>query len=210
MVRTRFYVDVDTQWDFCDPQGALVVPGAMAALEGCRALVRRAVERGDLLVGSVDTHDFTAWEYQANGGPFPVHCRKGTRGWLKMDGTLPERAVFVPNLGVGERPWSVPEGATAVLFEKEVYSLFANPQAEVVLDHLLARRGLSRGEVTAVVFGVATDYCVKAAALGLRERGFDVEVVEDAIAGVAPDSTEAALSQMIQAGCRLVRTRSLL
>lgn len=210
MERIRFYVDVDTQWDFCDPQGALPVAGAPAALEGCRALIRRAVERGDLLVGSVDTHHFNAWEYRQNGGPFPVHCQKGTRGWLKMDGTLPERAVFVPNLGVGERLYAVPEGASAVLFEKEVYSLFANPQAEPLLDQLLARRGLSRDEVTAVVFGVATDYCVKAAALGLVERGFDVQVVEDAIAGVAPETTRLALEEMSRAGCRLVRVRSLL
>ena len=30
MERIRFCVDVDTQWDFCDPQGALPVAGATA------------------------------------------------------------------------------------------------------------------------------------------------------------------------------------
>jgi nicotinamidase/pyrazinamidase len=205
-IMERLYVDVDTQWDFCDPAGALAVRGAPAALEGCRALIRRAVLSRSLLVGSVDTHDFTAWELVANGGPFPPHCIKGTRGWLKIEGTLPERAVWIPNVACEVQ---IPEDATAVLFEKEVYSLFANPLAEPILDRLLARRGLSRSDVEAVVFGVATDYCVKAAALGLRERGFAVTVIEDAIAGVAADTERAALAEMRAAGCRFARVGDL-
>ena len=35
-----------------------------------------------------------------------------------------------------------------------------------------------------IVYGVATDYCVKAAAVGLLERGYKVTVVQDAIAAV--------------------------
>ena len=162
------FVDVDTQRDFCDPSGALFVPGAPAILDAVRALVGRAVATGHLLVGSVDTHDFTAWEFAANGGPFPPHCVKGTPGWLKMQGTLPERAVFVPDVAGRSEAAPIPEGAQAVLFEKEVYSLFANPAAEPTLDALLARRGLGRGDVEAVVFGVATDYCVQAAATWRR------------------------------------------
>lgn len=207
----RLYVDVDTQHDFCAPDGALFVAGALAALEPVRALVRRALnDPNGLLVGSVDTHDFTAWEFEANGGPFPPHCVKGTAGWLKMPGTLPERAAFVPNLPEGAPAWSVPEGATSVLFEKEVYSLFANPVAESTLDALLAARGRTRSDVEAVVFGVATDYCVKAAAVGLRARGYAVRVVTDAIAAVAPETGRAALEAMAEAGAELVTTGSLM
>jgi len=201
------FVDVDTQHDFCDPKGALFVKGAPAALGAARALIERALTSDALLVGSVDTHDFTAWEFEANGGPFPPHCKKGTPGWLKAPGTLPERAVFVP---VGEGAADVPEAAQAVYFEKEVYSLFVNPRAEPTLDALLARRGWTRADTCAVVFGVATDYCVQAAALGLVERGFEVVVVTDAIAAVAPETGAAALEKMKAAGCRLETTRSLL
>jgi len=199
----RIYVDVDTQHDFCDPQGALFVRGAPAIMERVKMLVGAAVRRGDLLFGSVDSHDFTAWEFQANGGPFPPHCVKGTTGWLKMSGTLHEKTVFVPNVPDFD-PSKLPD-ASAILFEKEVYSMFANPSAEKVIDAVLAKRGLGR-DVEAIVFGVATDYCVKAAAVGLRQRGFRVAVVTDAIAAVDPKTGAEALAEMQAAGCRLITT----
>src|SRR5262245_25658084 len=187
----RMYVDVDTQIDFCDPKGALFVNGAPAVMDNVRTLIRSAIESGSLLVGSVDSHDFTAWEFAQNGGPFPPHCVKGTPGWLKVEGTLAERSVFVPNVNA-----SLPAGTQQVLFEKEVYSLFANPLAEPILDSLLANRELSRDDVTAIVFGVATDFCIKAAALGLKERGFDVVVVSDAVAAVTEEGGRAAIAEM--------------
>ncbi len=209
-MKTRLYVDVDTQFDFCDPQGALFVGGAPGIMDNVRRLIAGAVASEDLLVGSVDSHNFTAWEFAANGGPFPPHCVKGTSGWLKMPGTLPERAVFVPDLLQSEHDKIVPTGATAVYFEKEVYSMFVNPEAEPLIDHLLATRGLRRDDVDAIVFGVATDYCVKAAAEGLKQRGFGVKVVRDAIAAVAPDTERDALQHLERIGVEMVNTGSLL
>lgn len=207
--KTSMFVDVDTQHDFCDAGGALFVPGAPAVMDHVRLLIRHAVSTGALLVGSVDTHDFTAWEFQANGGPFPPHCVKGTPGWLKMQGTLPEKTVWIPEVLRDSHDDLVPEAAECVLFEKEVYSMFANPEAEPLIDALLARRGLTRGDTEAVVFGVATEYCVRAAALGLAERGFSVKVVTDAIAPVDPKAGEAALHEMAEAGCAFASVRSI-
>lgn len=204
----RLYVDVDTQFDFCHPEGALFVGDAPAVMDNVRRLIATAVGGGHMLVGSVDSHNFTAWEFAANGGPFPPHCVKGTPGWLKMPDTLPERAVFVPDLLQSDPSTIVPDGATAVYFEKEVYSMFANPQAEPLIDHLVAARGLTRADVEAIVFGVATDYCVKAAAEGLHERGFAVSVVTDAIAAVNPQSGRAALAHLQSIGCRLQTTEN--
>ncbi len=209
-MKTRLFVDVDTQHDFCHEEGALFVPGAPGILDNVRRLIDASVRKGELLVGSVDSHNFTAWEFEQNGGPFPPHCVKGQPGWLKMPGTLPERSVFVPDLLQTHHDKVVPDGASAVYFEKEVYSLFVNPEAEPLIDHLLSTRGLRRDEVEAVVFGVATDYCIKAAAEGFKGRGFDVAVVADAIAPVAPTTGEAALHAMAEIGCRFVQTDTLL
>jgi len=204
----KIYVDVDTQYDFCDPQGALFVRGAPAIMDNVKILVGGAVRRGELLFGSVDSHHFDAWEFAANGGPFPPHCVKGTHGWLKMSGTLPEKAVFVPNVA-GFDANRLPEGAHSILFEKEVYSMFANPSAESVIDAVLAKRGLGKKDVEMIVFGVATDYCVKEAALGLVQRGYAVSVVTDAVAAVEPAGGERALEEMRAAGCRLITTESV-
>jgi nicotinamidase/pyrazinamidase len=207
----RVFVDVDTQHDFCRPDGALFVRGAPAAGPACARLVARAVAEGSLLVGSVDSHAHDAWEFGTNSsvGPkgedprFPPHCVKGTPGWLKLPETLPERFYFVPVVPDPDAAARVPRGTQAVYFEKEVYSLFANPNAAAVLDALAPA-----GPLEFVVFGVATDYCVRAAALGLVDwiagrpdrAGSRVAVASDAIAAVTDEGGAAALRELSAAG----------
>jgi nicotinamidase/pyrazinamidase len=210
------FVDVDTQRDFCDPGGALSVRGAPNDV--FRLLVRAAAERGAPILGSVDSHAYDAWEFasSASVGPngedprFPDHCVKGTPGWLKIDGTLPARFRFVASAGAADPEAlarELADGRTqALYFEKEVYSLFANPLAEPVVTSL--RRLLAAPRF--FVFGVATDYCVKAAALGLRERGCDVTVLTDAIAAVTGAGGEAALGELARAGVALAASATLL
>jgi nicotinamidase/pyrazinamidase len=210
----RAFIDVDTQGDFCAPGGALFVAGAPAAMPACARLVAAAVATGAPLLGSVDSHAHDAWEFSTNDrrGPggekpgFPPHCVKGTAGWLKLPETLPPRFFFVPVVPDVDAAARVPEGTQAVYFEKEVYSLFANPNADAVLD---AR--VPAGPVEFVVFGVATDYCVRAAALGLADwiaarpdrAGSLVTVVRDAVDAVTEAGGVAALAELTAKGVRL-------
>jgi len=211
----RVFVDVDVQYDFCEPGGALFVKGSPN--DTYRALTRFAVERRIPILGSVDSHAWDAWEFASSEtrGPngekpnFPDHCVKGTPGWLKVAGTLPTRFRFVPN--VPDAPIAgilaeVTRGATqGVYFEKEVYSLFANPLAERFVKELVGGSA-----PTFYVYGVATDYCVKAAALGLAQRGYRVTLLEDAIAGITPEGTRAAIEELKAAGVRLSTAAELL
>src|SRR5580698_5199679 len=149
MAIERVFVDVDVQYDFCEPSGALYVPGSPN--DTYRELTRFAVSRGIPILGSVDSHAWDAWEFASSEtrGPagekpgFPDHCVKGTPGWLKVTGTLPPRFRFVPNVETAHVGFIIAEllrGATqAVYFEKEVYSLFANPLAEPFVAHLMAQ-----------------------------------------------------------------------
>ena len=97
-------------------------------------------------------------------------------------------------------------------FEKEVYSLFANPNAAPVLDALCPA-----GPLEFVVFGVATDYCVRAAALGLKDWiaarpdrvGSRVVVASDAIAAVTEEGGRSALQELSAAGIALVPSDAL-
>jgi nicotinamidase/pyrazinamidase len=213
MASDRLFIDVDVQVDFCEPDGALYVPGSPN--DAYRALTRFAASHGIPIVGSVDSHAWDAWEFASNAnlGPegakpsFPDHCVKGTPGWLKVAGTLPARFRFVPNVDVGAATAGtaaiaeeLASGQThAVYFEKEVYSLFANPLAEQLLAAIVARVGARE----LVVYGVATEYCVKAAALGLRERGYPVTLLTDAIAGISREGADEALGAMASAGVRM-------
>jgi len=50
------------------------------------------------------------------------------------------------------------------------------------------------------VVGFATDHCVRATALDARQYGFGVTVLLDLCAGVAPETTSAAIAEMTSAG----------
>ncbi len=213
----RIFVDVDVQRDFCEPTGALSVKGSPN--DRFRALTSYAVRHGIPILGSVDSHAWDAWEFASSSTKapsgdkpnFPDHCVKGTEGWLKVEGTLPPRFRFLPNtagFAIAPVVREILTGETqAVFFEKEVYSLFANPLAERFLAEIVAATPSSEHEL--FVYGVATDYCVRAAALGLVERGYRTVLLTDAIAGITEAGTQAALEQVVAAGVRLATTTSL-
>jgi nicotinamidase/pyrazinamidase len=62
-------------------------------------------------------------------------------------------------------------------------------------EHL---RGRDVSEIDIV--GIATDYCVRATALDALKEKFKVRVLPDLIAGVAPESSDAAIEEMAKAG----------
>lgn len=201
-------IDVDTQHDFCDPRGALYVNGADALCADYARFVELAVRRpGVSILGSVDAHAFDAWEFAgaSDAGPggerpgFPPHCVKGTAGFLKVPGTLAPRARFIPCVPIAGEQLATMVAAHApqqIILEKEVYSLFANPNADQVLELVVAS-----DEPRFVVFGVALDYCVRAAALGLVDwlartgRRGEVRLVVDATAAVNADAGRAAVEE---------------
>jgi len=53
------------------------------------------------------------------------------------------------------------------------------------------------------VYGVATDFCIRAAVLGLCRLGITTYVFENAIAGVNPETTEVAIKEMRAAGAHM-------
>jgi nicotinamidase/pyrazinamidase len=212
----KIFVDVDVQRDFCDPDGALYVRGSPNKV--FRDIVAHAMKQGIPILGSVDSHAWDAWEFASSGlaGPegetpnFPNHCVKGTPGWLKVAGTLPNRFRFLPNVAdmrfdsiVREVLYGQTQG---VYFEKEVYSLFANPLAERFVQTLA---DLAGEPLEFYVFGVATDYCVRAAALGLAERGYRTTLLTDAVAGITEEGVQKAIAEMRAAGVKLATTAEL-
>lgn len=195
-------IDVDTQHGFCDPQGGLYVQGAERVVPVVARLNAEAQARGYVLLGSVDTHESYSKEFQENGGIWPVHCVKGTWDWLKVPETLPKRFLVVAAASYG-RTFDRPD--VALYFEKDLYSLFDNPNADPIV------RRLGEQGATFQVYGVATDYCVKAAALGVRERcpQARIQLVEDAIAAVTAEGGAKAIAELEAVGVERVRSTGL-
>jgi nicotinamidase/pyrazinamidase len=56
------------------------------------------------------------------------------------------------------------------------------------------------------VYGIATEYCVRLAVLGLRERGYAVSVVVDAVKAIEEAAGVKALEEMREAGAEVATT----
>ncbi len=196
------FVDVDTQVDFMLPTGRLYVPGAEQIIPNLKKLMACARERGIPVLSSADAHppddpSFAEW---------PPHCVVGTPGQRRIPETQLASPAIVPNLAAGFTPPSEWPGQTIV--EKIDYDVSTNPNFDAILEALRMRFGPSPSP-RFVVFGVATEYCVRAAALALRRRALPVDLVTDAIRAITPEGERAALAEMEAAGVSLVTTEEV-
>lgn len=194
------FFDVDTQYDFMEPGGALYVPQAETVKPNMERLLRAAGQFGITTISSRCAHQPGDAEFEM----FPPHCLEGTRGAERVFESLPElprTEIAVDKMAV---PWDEIAPGNHYVVKKVVFDMFSN-------DWLagLRERKVFRGK-NCVVFGVATDYCVKACVVGLVEAGAQVQVVEDAIRGVAPETTEQTCAEMKAAGVTFTTTDEVL
>ena len=182
---------VDVQNDFTEG-GALGVTGGADVAHGVTELLRRSGSY-DLVVASRDWHQFDS----DNGGHFaaegdepdftetwPVHCVQGTEG-----------AQYHPALDISGIDAHVRKGLGT-----PAYSAFEGVTSEgQSLSEVLRESGVDRLDVV----GIATDYCVRASALDAANAGLGVTVLTDLIAGVAPETSMAALKELAAAGVEL-------
>ena len=189
MEKRVLFVDVDTQEDFSRADGRLSVPGAEALLPALGAVTDAARARGARVLASADAHTADDPEFAV----FPPHCVEGTDGQRKVAGTVVDGAVTIPASGEG-----LVGAAPQVVLEKRTFSLFSNPAAERILE-------AERPELC-VVYGVATDYCVRATALDAVELGYDATLVVDGARPVElePGDGQRAIDEMGAAGVTLV------
>jgi len=194
------FFDIDTQRDFMDPAGALYVPDAEAILPNIERLLRAAGERKLMTISSRCAHEPGDPEFEI----FPPHCIDGAPGAERVFADLPAlpRREIAVDAAADSRARLQP--ATHYVVKKKTFDLFSNPWLEG-----LRRRGDFKGE-SCVVFGVATDYCVRACALGLAEAGARVLLVEDAIRGVAGETTSQTIGEMRAAGVEFTTTDEVL
>ena len=181
----RALVIVDVQNDFCEG-GSLPVTNGGEVARDIDALLGTDHGYGHV----VATKDF----HIDPGGHFsdapdfidswPRHCVAGSRG-----------AEFHPGLD--------PAGVEAVFFKgaySAAYSGFEGTAEGVGLADWLRSHDVDAVDIA----GIATDYCVRATALDAARAGFRTRVLVDLTAGVAPESTAAALAELAAHGVELV------
>jgi len=111
---------------------------------------------------------------------WPPHCVAGTTGQLKPAETLVAGQIIV---------------------EKQALDVFTNPNFPALLDRLQADRY--------VVYGVATEHCVRCAITGLLATGKPVALVTDAIAAVNPEDGARTIAEFAARGGTLTTASKL-
>jgi nicotinamidase/pyrazinamidase len=191
---TTVFVDIDTQFDFVVPSGALYVPGAERLVGLFAKLNQHALRQGSVVISTTDAHT----ENDAEFAVWPPHCVAGTWGQLKPPGTLLDKRVTIPS---ARFRFSI-EGAAQVLIEKQQLDCFTNGNLPELLRALAADRY--------VVYGVVTEYCVECAVMGLLKTGKRVELVEDAVQSLDGAKASRTLAAFAAEGGLVTRSASIL
>ena len=179
------FVDVDTQADFMLPGGRLYVPQAEEIIPNLGELMLWARARQVPIISTSDAHapddsEFAHW---------PPHCVSGAPGQQHIPETLFPDAVVIEN---SPDAFHLPRGWVGqIIVEKRVYDFTTNVNIEAILASLARPRF--------VVFGVATEYCVRSSVLALRKRNLPVAVVRDAIKAISAEQGRKAVEEMVAA-----------
>ena len=196
-------VVVDVQGDFTTAhKGSLAVPNSDQAYLERVAKATDQLKKADLPVyATQDWHPADHMSFASNHKdkkPFetiklddgrtqvlwPAHCVQGSKGSEIL--VNPALITKVIRKGMNSK------------FDS--YSGFMDDGgAKTDLDKVLKAAGIK----TLIVYGIATDYCVKATALDGLKEGYKVIVVQDLCRGVADETSKAALEEMRQKGAQI-------
>ena len=188
----RALIVVDVQNDFCEGGSLAVAGGAEVARRISEYVLGHAHEYATI-VATADWHHDPGGHFAENPDfidSWPPHCRIGTDGALFHPATEPafEYVEAVFRKGDHAAAYSGFEGFTT------------EGDRHIALVEWLLDRAIEQVEIA----GLTTDHCVRATALDAADKGFQTTVLLDLTAGVARQSTEAALAAMREAGVRLV------
>ena len=190
----RALIVVDVQNDFCEG-GSLAVDGGAAVAAAVSSYVRSSSY--DAVVGTLDWHVDPGSHFSDHPDfvhSWPVHCvadSSGSQPHPDLDQSLIQ-AWF--RKGRQRAAYSGFEGTTTL-----------EDGTPMGLSGWLTERGIG----TVDVVGIATDHCVRATALDAAAAGFHTSVLLDLTAGVAADTTSAAVDAMRAAGVTLSQSHPL-
>lgn len=198
--------DIDTQNDFILANGKLAVSGAEVIIPNLRALTDWAHRSGVRIVATADDHDVGHAEIGDDPDwvtTFPPHCMRGTDGQRKIGATtLCDPLLLQPvPLDAVEVAAAVKVRRVDILLNKPGTDVFRwNPNAATVLATLAPDR--------VIVYGVATDFCTRAAVAGLARLRPEAElvIVVDAIRGINEAASATLLLEWRASGHTVLTT----
>ena len=190
---------VDVQGDFTEvKEGSLAVPGTdKSYIEKVALATKRLKEAGLTVFATQDWHPPDHVSFCTNHigkKPFdvikvgdrtqvlwPPHCVQNTENAkILIDAKLFEGIIH-----------------KGMHSEFDSYSGFKDDgEQRTEMDSILKENGIEK----LVIYGIATDYCVKATAIDAIEAGYNVLVIKDLCRGISAETSSASLEEIEEAG----------
>lgn len=148
----KILVVVDVQYDFCNPNGALFVPGGDIVVNK----VKDVIPNFDYVIFTKDSHGLKHCSFKENGGIWPVHCV-----WNSIGEGIP-----VELLKAAKEYGIAPKGGND---NEEEYGAFSDDMEFFYnIEYAVDPEGITSKSFRAycddvdelVVCGIAGDYCV--------------------------------------------------
>jgi len=196
---------IDMQGDFTKwKRGSLSVPGSDEGyVKSVEIATRRLKELGVPIFGTQDWHtpDHVSFATSHRGKiPFetitidgetqvlwPPHCIQGTENAR----VLIDNNLFLAVVKSTQNS------------DVESYSFFQDRKGiKTEMDAILRINGVEN----VIVYGIATEYCVRATSLDLIAANYKTTVIESLCRGVSSDVAAAALDEMKNKGVRVITT----
>lgn len=197
------FLDVDTQKDFIIPDGRLSIKGADSIAPNLAKLSKYSSERRVAWFSTMDSHVLDDKEISAEPdfkSTFPPHCMSATTGEERVEATShPNPLVVDMQTGSLDKSWSyIKAHYDSIVFKKNNIDVFSNENFDWLLTYVKP--------LVFVVFGVATDFCVRSAVEGLLHRNLKVVLVRDAVYAIDQDAERLLFDDWERQGVKFMTT----
>ena len=168
-------ISIDYTVDFVADEGKLTAGApAQAISEAIAQVTKSAFERGDYIFFAIDAHDEND-AFHPESKLFPPHNIKGTSG----------RNLYGPLADFYDKHQA---DSRVFWMDKRHYSAFSGTD----LDIRLRERKVD----TVILTGVLTDICVLHTAIDAYNLGYQIQVVEPAVASLSEENHKFALNHL--------------
>ena len=193
--RKQVIIDVDTQKDFLLADGKVCIRNHRRVLGHIRRVMAWARIKGVPIISLAEVHP------NDNGDSEYTHCIDGTKGQMKVAYTLVRNRVSFPADGHTDLPRNMLRQYAQIILHKRCVDPFEEPRIDRLLSEMRANEFL--------VIGSTAEGAVKAAALGLLQRGKNVTVITDAVGSHNKREAKLALRKVEAKGAKLIETKRI-
>lgn len=174
----KILIVVDYQHDFVN--GVLAIPQADLIANNIQNQIND--KNFDEIIYTFDTHTLQDYETSEEKKLFPfIHCQYKTKGWNFFDIKPRNNEIFQNTLQNLDEPFDfIDINNEEFFFCKDKFDIW---QGNTIYENWFTQK-YNKNEFEFFITGVATEYCVNMNIVGLIERGYKVNIIQNCIKAI--------------------------